>query len=54
MRVDSLKTTMKTLTTSIIAAYNDSLTQNLIPGLFSNKYYFWESGVVIGDLLEYY
>ncbi|KAH7371593.1 glycoside hydrolase [Pyrenochaeta sp. MPI-SDFR-AT-0127] len=50
---DSIKSTAKTLAGGIIAAYQDSLQEDLTPGLFSKDYFWWESGAVFHGLVEY-
>ncbi|KAL6711701.1 hydrolase 76 protein [Coniothyrium glycines] len=52
---DSIKDTAKSLASSIVSAYIEDLKEQSIPGLFSEEdYYFWESGAVLGGLIDYY
>jgi mannan endo-1,6-alpha-mannosidase len=51
--IDSIKSAAKTLASGIVASYNESLAQNLIPGLFDDTYYWWESANVFTELIEY-
>lgn len=50
---DSIKSTARTLAGGIVAAYNESLKKDRIPGLFSDDYYWWEAGAVFHGLIEY-
>ena len=51
---DSIKLTAKTFASSVVAFYDETLKEDLIPGLFSDDYYWWESGLAFNTLIEYY
>ncbi|KAL1593231.1 hypothetical protein SLS60_010839 [Paraconiothyrium brasiliense] len=50
---DSIKSVAKTLAGSIVDLYKGDLKEDLIPGLFSSPYYWWEAGAVFGSLVDY-
>lgn len=51
---DSIKSTAKSLASSIVAAYSETLSTQSIPGLFDEDiYFFWEAGAVLGSLIDY-
>ncbi|KAF1964161.1 cell wall glycosyl hydrolase Dfg5 [Bimuria novae-zelandiae CBS 107.79] len=49
----SIKSVAKTLAGGIVATYKNDLGESLIPGLFSDPYYWWEAGAVFGSLVDY-
>ncbi|KAJ4301497.1 hypothetical protein N0V90_003589 [Kalmusia sp. IMI 367209] len=49
----SIKSAAKTIAGGIVAKYNKDLKDELIPGLFNDPYYWWESGAVLGSLIDY-
>jgi mannan endo-1,6-alpha-mannosidase len=51
---DSIKLAAKTLASSVVAFYDETLKEDLTPGLFSDDYYWWESGLAFNTLIEYY
>ena len=51
---DSIKLAAKTFASSVVAFYDETLKEDLIPGLFSDDYYWWESGLAFNTLIEYY
>ncbi|KAF9700866.1 hypothetical protein EKO04_001064 [Ascochyta lentis] len=51
---DSIKSTAKILASSVVAFYDDTLKDDLTPGLFPDPYYWWESGLAFNTLIEYY
>lgn len=51
---DSIKSVAKTLASGIVSFYDQSLERNLIPGLFPDPYYWWESGLAFNALIDYY
>ncbi|KAK7187592.1 hypothetical protein DPSP01_003725 [Paraphaeosphaeria sporulosa] len=50
---DSIKSAAKTIAGGIVKLYKDDLKEELIPGLFSDPYYWWETGAVFGTLVDY-
>ena len=38
----------------MVAFYDETLKEDLTPGLFSDDYYWWESGLAFNTLIEYY
>lgn len=56
MYPDSIKSAAKTLAGGIVAAYNDNLGEQRVPGIFSESgepYYWWEAGSVFETLIDY-
>jgi mannan endo-1,6-alpha-mannosidase len=51
--LDSIKSTAKTLAGAVVDLYKNDLKKDLIPGLFSDPYYWWEAGAVFGSLVDY-
>jgi len=49
---DSIKLTAKTFASSVVAFYDETLKEDLIPGLFSDEYYWWESVLAFNTLIE--
>lgn len=50
---DSIKSTAKSLAGGLIAAYNQELKENRVPGLFGGDTYWWEAGTVWNAIAEY-
>ncbi|KAF2621058.1 glycoside hydrolase family 76 protein [Macroventuria anomochaeta] len=51
---DSIKSAAKVLASGIVAFYDETLNEDLIPGLFPHPYYWWESGLAFNALVDYY
>lgn len=50
---DSIKSVAKSLAGGLIAAYNQELKENRVPGLFGGNTYWWEAGTVWNAIAEY-
>ncbi|KAH7392311.1 glycoside hydrolase [Phaeosphaeria sp. MPI-PUGE-AT-0046c] len=50
---ESIKSVAKSLTGGLIAAYNEELKENGVPGLFGGDTYWWEAGTVWNAIAEY-
>lgn len=50
---DSIVDTAKTLASGIVKFYNASVSESGIPGVFPEKYYWWEAGIVLDGLIGY-
>ncbi|KAF3032349.1 hydrolase 76 protein [Didymella heteroderae] len=51
---DSIKSVAKTLANGIVSFYDATLKEDLVPGLFPDPYYWWESGLAFNALIDYY
>ncbi|KAH6644307.1 glycoside hydrolase [Boeremia exigua] len=51
---ESIKSAAKALASSVVTFYDSSLQEDLIPGLFPDPYYWWESGLAFNTLIDYY
>lgn len=52
--LDSIKSASKVLASSVVAFYDETLKEDLVPGLFPEPYYWWEAGLAFNTLIEYY
>jgi mannan endo-1,6-alpha-mannosidase len=50
---DSIKSVAKTIASGIVSFYDATLKDDLIPGLFPDPYYWWESGLAFNALIDY-
>lgn len=51
---DSIKSAAKLLASSVVDFYDETLKEDLVPGLFPDPYFWWESGLAFNTLVEYY
>ena len=51
---DSIRSAARALASSVVALYDETLKEELTPGLFPDRYFWWESGLAFNTLIDYY
>jgi mannan endo-1,6-alpha-mannosidase len=54
MAADSIKSVAKSLASTVVVFYDESLKKDLTPGVFPDPYYWWEAGLAFNTLIDYY